>query len=279
MSNPSTLEILQVETTNYCNARCIFCAYDQIKKHGTMSDWLYTKILVEAGKLDPPPATFIPMLTGEPFLDPLIVERIKEARAALPRTEIQLYTNGSRLTEDVIGKLACVPDFRLNISANGACTETRSKLTGLDDYEYVAGMIDRVDRAGIPHTVSLVQHPLVSSAEEDAFNRRWGEASSASSCRTPFVFQHLNFAGLKYESDAVNFTRCIHATSHMTVLWDGRVNLCCMDPLGRKIFGDLNEQTVAEVWLSEERQRYAALHNEGRGAECDLCGECNIVSF
>jgi len=57
------LEVLQVETTNYCNARCIFCVYDQIKKHGTMSNKLYTKILRDATKLDPPPKTFIPMLT------------------------------------------------------------------------------------------------------------------------------------------------------------------------------------------------------------------------
>jgi hypothetical protein len=65
----------------------------------------------------------------------------------------------------------------------------------------------------------------------------------------------------------------------MTVLWDGKVNLCCMDPLGRKIFGDLNHQTVAEVWLSKERQRYATMHTEGRGAECEVCRDCNIVCF
>ena len=52
------LEVLQIENTNYCNARCIFCVYDQIEKHGTMSEKLYTKILRDAMKLDPPPKTF-----------------------------------------------------------------------------------------------------------------------------------------------------------------------------------------------------------------------------
>jgi len=273
------LEVLQVETTNYCNARCIFCVYDQIKKHGTMSDKLYTKILRDAAKLNPPPKTFIPMLTGEPFLDRQMVERIKEARAALPHTEIHLYCNGSKLTEEIIRRLAEVPQFHLNISANGASVETRKRLTGLGDYEYVAGMIDFIDSLHISHSVSLVQHTSITKEEEKAFNRRWGKATSNASCRTPYVFQHLNFAGLTYEKDQIRFTHCIHATSHMTVLWDGRVNLCCMDPLGRKIFGDLNQQTVAEVWLSEERQRYAAMHNEGRGTECEVCRDCNIVCF
>jgi hypothetical protein len=278
MSRPM-LEILQVETTNYCNARCIFCAYDQIAEHGKMSDRLYTKIITDAARLKPAPKIFIPMLTGEPFLDPQIVERIEEARAALPTTEIHLYTNGSRLTEDKINQLARIPDFHLNISANGASVETRKRLTGLDDYEYVARMIDYVDANHIHHTVSLVQHPSIPGDEEEAFNRRWGQVTSSSSCRTPYVFQHLNFAGLTGPADSTNFTRCIHATSHMTVLWDGRVNLCCMDPLGKKIFGDLNYQTVSEVWFSEARQHYVVRHEEGMGAECELCRDCNIFSI
>jgi len=273
------LEVLQVETTNRCNARCIFCAHNQIKKHGTMSDALYSKILSDAARLDPPPQQFIPMLTGEPFLDPQIVDRIKEARAALPRSDIHLYTNGSLLTDKLLKQLADVPDFHLNISANGASVETRRRLTGLNDYEYVAGMIEYVDAMRIPHTVSLVQHPSITAEEEEAFNLKWGQVTSSSSCRTPFVFQHLNFAGLTSAPEGTYFTRCIHATSHMTVLWDGRVNLCCMDPLGKQIFGDLNLHTVEEVWFSEGRQYYVKRHEEGRGAECDLCRDCNIFSI
>lgn len=273
------LEVLQVETTNLCNARCIFCAHRQIEEHGTMSDRLYTKILTDASELDPPPQQFIPMLTGEPFLDPRLVDRIGEARAALPNTDIHLYTNGSRLTEEFVGKLAQIPRFRINISANGASMETRKRLTGLEDYEYVARMIDCVDAHSIPHTVSLVQHPSITQDEERAFNRKWGTVTSTSSCREPYVFQHLNFAGLTSPLDANNFTRCIHATSHMTVLWNGKVNLCCMDPLGRKIFGDLNNQSVAEVWFSEGRQHYVQMHEAGQGTRCEVCGDCNIFSI
>ena len=272
------LEVLQVETTNLCNAKCIFCVHGQIQEHGTMSDLLYAKILSEASKLNPPPKQFIPMLTGEPFLDPHMADRIGQAQAALPATEIHLYTNGSRLTEKIVQRLTLIPNFHLNISANGASRETRRRLTGLDDYDYVARMIDYVDAQHIVHTVSLVQHPSLTGEEHEAFNRRWGRPTSASSCREPYVFQHLNFAGLAWALDRNNFTRCIHATSHMTVLWDGKVNLCCMDPLGRKIFGDLNRQTVAEVWFSEERQRYRSLHEQRRGTECDVCRDCNIFS-
>jgi len=140
-------------------------------------------------------------------------------------------------------------------------------------------MIDYVDALQISHSVSLVQHPSITKGEEAAFNRRWSKATSSASCRSPYIFQHLNFGGLTYQKDQTRFTYCIHATSHMTVLWDGRVNLCCMDPLGRKIFGNLNHQTVSEVWLSQERQHYATIHKEGRGTELEVCRDCNIVCF
>jgi hypothetical protein len=34
----------------------------------------------------------------------------------------------------------------------------------------------------------------------------------------------------------------------MSVLWDGRVVTCCMDSNGVQVVGDLNKQTVQEVW-------------------------------
>ena len=273
------IEVLQVETTNFCNARCIFCAHNQIQEHGIMSDTLYAKILRDASMLGSPPQTFIPMLTGEPFLDSKIIDRIREARVALPKTEIHLYTNGSLLTEALIHKLAEISDFCLNISVNGASTETRKRLTGLDDYEHVVRMVDNVAKLHIPHTVSLVKHPSITNEEEETFNLKWGRATSNSSFKVPYVFQHLNFAGLTYPLTECNSTRCIHATSHMTVLWDGRVNLCCMDPLGKKIFGNLNHQTISEVWFSEGRQHYVSLHKMNKGMECEVCRDCNIFSM
>lgn len=34
----------------------------------------------------------------------------------------------------------------------------------------------------------------------------------------------------------------------MSVLWDGRVVTCCMDSNGVQVIGDLNSQSVQDVW-------------------------------
>jgi hypothetical protein len=41
---------------------------------------------------------------------------------------------------------------------------------------------------------------------------------------------------------------CYFPWTSMSVLWDGRVGTCCMDSNGVQVLGDLNSQTVKEVW-------------------------------
>jgi MoaA/NifB/PqqE/SkfB family radical SAM enzyme len=48
----SPLKVLQIETTNYCNAHCKFCIHDCLKTFGIMSDELFLKILNEAKEIE-----------------------------------------------------------------------------------------------------------------------------------------------------------------------------------------------------------------------------------
>lgn len=41
---------------------------------------------------------------------------------------------------------------------------------------------------------------------------------------------------------------CYFPWTFMSVLWDGRVVTCCVDSNGMQVLGDLNSESVAEVW-------------------------------
>ena len=41
---------------------------------------------------------------------------------------------------------------------------------------------------------------------------------------------------------------CYFPWTSMSVLWDGRVVTCCMDSNGVQVLGDLNSQSIQEVW-------------------------------
>ena len=58
----------------------------------------------------------------------------------------------------------------------------------------------------------------------------------------------------------------------MTVMYTGLVNLCCME-YGKVIFGDLNKQTIQEVWESPFRQMYAKAHSEAKYLK-GVCSNC-----
>lgn len=91
-------DVIQIDTTNICNANCTFCFRDKLKfKQGIMDIGVFKRIVD-----DNPSTYFVLCAFGEPLCDPFIVERIEYIRARYPEAWISLNTNGQLLTEDKI---------------------------------------------------------------------------------------------------------------------------------------------------------------------------------
>ncbi len=274
------LRTLQLEVTSYCNAHChSICPHHEMQNKGTMSEDLYYKILHNAAILQPPLKTFVPILTGEPLLVKDFSYRIAEARRILHNsTQIKMYTNGSFLNNDhLLDVLSILPKLEVWVSLNGDTQVTRQKIMGLDDYNEVVIAIDKLAKREIFHGVILVLEDFITDDQLEAFAERWQKNSKINRL-PPYALRKLNFAGDIEVKDAQlgNRPPCLRAIGDMTVLWDGRVNLCCMRSKGEEIFGDLNDQLISEVWNSAERQRYAIEHLAGRRNEIFPCDQCNM---
>ena len=59
-----------------------------------------------------------------------------------------------------------------------------------------------------------------------------------------------------------------------TVLWDGRVSLCCADYDGRNVLGDLRTSTIADIWNSQAYRAVRRQHLESGGPE--ICRSCDL---
>ncbi len=258
----SELAILQIETTNLCQANCTFCQHSNFKEFGTMGDDLFVKVVKEASQL-PNLQTIIPMLTGEPFCDKLIVRRINYIRERIPHVNIQLYTNGSLLTLEILRQLKEVPAFSLSISLNGLNPETRQRLMGLDDWTHVIKMANYCEQIKLPYRVTIVATPEVDPDEVRNFIKIGGMA-----------IQYQSWAGQQYPYKRNRWTSCVRALNHMTIRYNGDANLCCFDPFGRVSFGNVNDNTIQEIWESPQRQEYIIKHKEGRGNTLELCESC-----
>ncbi len=263
MSSINELAILQIETTNICQAKCVFCQHNNFTEFGTMTDELYNKIVIEASLALPNLQTFIPMLTGEPFCDKKIIQRIKFASAHLPQVTIQLYTNGSLLTFEILQQLKDVPNFNLSISLNGLNPETREKVMGLKDWTHVVRMAHYAEQIKLSYRVTMVAYPEIYPEEVQGFINVGGMA-----------LQYQSWAGQQYPYKRNRWTSCIRALSHMTIRYNGDANLCCFDPFGKVSFGNLNKESIEEIWTSQKRQEYIVKHKEGKGNILAMCQSC-----
>ena len=253
---------IQLETTNHCNANCVFCPHHLFTEKGFMTDELYSKILAEAQKL-PHLTEVIPMLTGEPFLDKKFIPRLKQLRETLPQVVIEVYTNGSLLTDNVITELKDIPGVRYSVSLNGLSPDTRKKIMGLDDYWHVVFALKTMERLGVKYRATMVAYPEISREEFSQFIQSGGT-----------VIQYQSWAGTQYPYERRRWTSCARAINSMTIRYNGDVVLCCFDPFGEVTFGNLNTETIEEIWQSEKHKEYQTMHKQGRGNELTMCEHC-----
>ncbi|HEY0087402.1 MAG TPA: radical SAM/SPASM domain-containing protein [Candidatus Lokiarchaeia archaeon] len=260
------LKVLQIETTSLCNSHCIFCIHNSLKTFGTMSDNLFLKILNDAREI-PTIQTIIPMMLGEPFLDKKIISRLKLINQILPKVKISLFTNCSLLTDKIVKELWEIKNLKMYFSLNGT-KEVRKRLMDLDDFEHCFEMI-KLYASKKECIVQMVQYPSVSNGELKEFKNLFPNAPP-----TLQVISYKNWSGDKF--CALPKTSCKRAMYDMTIMWNGLVNLCCME-YGKVIFGDANKSSIKEIWESPSRQAYCLVHSEGKFLKNTPCYNCTLA--
>src|SRR6476620_12777030 len=118
---PSMPEIVQIESTNICNAKCVFCPRDDMhRRQGIMSVDLFRKIVDECVELG---ITHVRMHNyGEAFIDKKLVEKVRYAKQRGIK-EVGMISNGSLITEQVARGMIDAGLDAINISVDAAGKE------------------------------------------------------------------------------------------------------------------------------------------------------------
>jgi MoaA/NifB/PqqE/SkfB family radical SAM enzyme len=268
---PLLPEIVQIESTNICNAKCVFCPRDEMhRRQGVMSFDLFRKIVDECAELG---ITHVRVHNyGEPFIDRRLVEKVRYAKQKGIR-EVGMISNGSLITEEVARGMIDAGLDAINISVDAAGREVFEKTRIGLKYDKVIGNIERLVRlradAGRRRPKLILSFVRQNnSADEQAFIEHW----KAIADKIHITDLH-NWAGtLNRESDVTY--PCYRPWLTFTVLWDGRVSLCCADFDGRTVLGDLNTSTIQEIWNAQPYRDARRLHLESGGP--DICRSCDL---
>ena len=259
---------VQIETTSFCNAQCLICPNKDMKrKKGVMDDALFKKIVDDCKEIQP--LEIYPFITGEPFMDKEIIDRIKYINKALPNTKVKIFTNGALLNHEVIKKLLGLKIDGIVISFNGATKETYEKQMGLNYEKTIENIKLLSQQDKIPLLISMVI-TKDTLPEINKFMDMWKGINIK-----PYISSFKNYGGkLKIDVRLPVPEQCGRVLTQMTVLHDGRVSLCCMDNEGEVILGDARENSLMQIWNSDKAKEIRKLHMDGRKEEIMICKDC-----
>ena len=233
------------------------------RPQGAMSDEMFHKIIKE-GK-DMGVRRFIPFLNGEPFMSPKIFEWLDYMEKEGVSTCI--FTNAGLLDKEKIDRLVKYKNIEyINCSFNAASKETYDKIVRGPDFDKTRENIEYLIGKA-PFKVKVGMTVIKENAhEQELFKQMWGR-------RAKFG-EFINWAGRRHNPIEKTGQKipCCYLLSKMNILWDGRVCLCCYDYDGRVIFGDMNKESLAEIWknMGDVRRRHRRLD-----FDLPLCRDCN----
>ena len=266
---PKWPEIVQIESTNLCNAKCVFCPRDEMeRRQGVMALDLYKKIVDESATLG---ITHVRVHNyGEPFLDKKLVEKVRYAKER-GIAEVGMISNGSLINEEIARGMIEAGLDAINISVDAGGKEifekTRIHLkydTVINNVKTLVRLRKELGRKRPRLILSFVRQD--NSADEQAFIDEWSQVADKI-----HITELHNWAGTLHTKSDVKYP-CYRPWLTFTVLWDGRVSLCCADFDGHHILGDLKTQTIAEIWNSQPYLDVRRDHlDHGGPAICQSC--------
>lgn len=269
-------EVFNIELTNACPMSCIMCPRRFMKrKVGHMKLELFKKIIDQLKGYTH--AIWLHHF-GESLLHPKLKQMIEYAKENGIKT--QLSINPILLTKSNINKIKDL-DY-LHISLDGTNEETLKKLRGKNaDYnksvKYIKNFLKLKNKPKT--TIAIIQ--LKETEEElEAFANQWKNSKVNLEIKefTTWDGSKKTITNLASElSEAYKESRqypCLRPWHRSTILWDGRVVPCCYDYDGKYILGDLNKQTLKEIWNSKEMLELRKQHILNDFSKNKLCKNC-----
>ncbi|MEW6271953.1 MAG: radical SAM protein [Thermodesulfobacteriota bacterium] len=272
---------LYIESTNYCNLKCIMCptGLGVIKRpKGYMDMDLYRAIVDEMGPLS---VSAVLHSWGEPLMHPKLFDMIRYGKKA--GLGVETSTNITLLNED---RARAVLDSGLDVlylALDGATRETYESVRVNAKWDKVLRNVDRLlelkEQTG-SHLRVVLQIIAMNEtrAEVDEFLRRWdrpGVDQVNVKALDSWGDQVEAITSHRAEEERLPMKRmpCPNLWYHSYIFWDGSLTSCERDYDIRTPLGNVRDHGVMAAWHGAEMRRLRRMHVEGR-FEAPACARC-----
>ena len=265
---------LDLEATSACNLKCFMCFQSfNPPPRGFMDMDLYRKVIDEGAEKGL--CSLKLMYRGEPLLHPDIVEMVRYAKEK-GVLEVMFNTNATLLTEEKARGLIEAGLDKIICSVDGYTKEVYESVRIGANFETTLQNIKNLQRIkkemGTKKPTLRVQMVDTPRNHEqiEGYIKFWGEIADhvAVEDMNDWHDKDLKAVIVSKEFD------CPMPYQRLIVLYDGKVTICCGNIYGKLVAGDLNKQTVEEVWKGPVMQELRKNLAEGDSHKVQICAEC-----
>jgi len=247
-----------VEVVAKCNLNCIMCPQSRLTRPvGKISFDLWKKIVDEIAQKSPKTRLW-PALMGEPLLhNKEVFEMIAYAKSQ--GVEVHLNTNLALFKKEMLNSLMDCGVHEILIGLDGATAETYEKIRRGAKFDRVLKNIHLILNEKVTRKIDI---PLVTlqfivmnenAHEEKSFIDYWKKSGETVSLK---IKPRLGWSdGVEPWERIKNVKKedrdlpCTYLLRQMTIFWNGHVPQCDGDWDGQTNFGNVNHQSLEEIWL------------------------------
>ena len=290
VNRPTFPVLIDIELTNTCNFRCRMCETGlgtSARPKGLMSEAVFHKILREASSVRPQPALRF-IRWGEPTLHPYFLGWLVEAKSmGFP---VHFNTNGYTLSENMMRTIVKNEIDSIKFSFQGADAASYAEMRGIDFFEALFGKISSLTAIRGERMVPFIQVSTTLTDETpeqiEYFKMKASLADFYNIGKTDM--RRVKIERLKIqEADQVKFLlerenpdsrikpkSCSEVFAKLSIDWDGSVTACCGDNNRELKIGDLNSESLSEIFHSEAMLRLQTALSQNDFGVSALCLNC-----
>jgi len=247
-----------VETTAYCNLRCVMCPQkDLTRPRGYMDTKVFRMIVEEVARESPQSRLWVAIM-GEPLLHPKIAIMVEYATYLGLR--VCLNTNAMLLDAKIGQDLVSAGVAEVLVGLDAATKETYERIRVGGDFDRVVYNTLRFKEMAGDKLRVLCQFIEMEQncTETDAFREFWLSKGMEVKIR-PRLGWGL---GVKAENLVVPANErfpCPWLIRTVSIHWDGTIAQCDGDYDEKYTVGKIQDMTIAEAWegeLAKRRERH-----------------------
>ena len=272
---------LLIEPVSTCNLRCPFCfqtdkSFTKKPFMGVMDFELFKKVVDEANDIGVRAITL--GSRGEPTLHKQFADMISYISSKEKIFELKINTNATFLTKEVSRAILDNKVNQVVISGDHYIKDEYERLRLGSNFDEVVSNVDQLynmRKKNFPNSITEIRISGVDNEKNlnrEAYKNFW--IKRADHVVAQYPLERWN----TYENEVIEdlYDPCEYLWDRMYVWFDGKVNPCDADYKSYLSYGNVNENTISDIWNGNTINKLRESHLNRKRTQIEPCNKCGV---